>query len=63
MYIYIYIYTYGARPDRRTKALRTANLRTKILDLRGFYSSIVLILRGGTLMSIGISWKCSVSKS
>ena len=29
-----------------------ANLRTKILDSRGFYSSIILIIRGGTLMSI-----------
>ena len=31
----------------------TANLRTKILDLRGFDSSIILILRCGILMSIG----------
>ena len=30
----------------------TANLRTKILDLRGFDSSIILVLRGGMLMSI-----------
>ena len=30
-----------------------ANLRTKILDLRGFDSSIILNLRGGTIMSIG----------
>ena len=29
----------------------TANLRTKILDFRGFDSSIILILRGGNLMS------------
>ena len=31
----------------------TANLRTKILDFRGFDSSIILTLRGGILMSIG----------
>ena len=31
----------------------TANLCTKILDFRGFDSSIILIVRGGILMSIG----------
>ena len=31
----------------------TANLRTKILDVRGFDSSIILVLRVGTLMSMG----------
>ena len=31
----------------------TANLRTKILDFRGFDSSIILMLRGGILMSTG----------
>ena len=31
----------------------TVNLRTKILDLRWFDSSRILILRGGILMSIG----------
>ena len=31
----------------------TAKLRTKILDFRGFDSSIILLLRGGILMSIG----------
>ena len=30
-----------------------ANLRTKILDFRGFDSSILFIIRGGMLMSIG----------
>ena len=30
-----------------------ANLRTKILDFRGFHSSRILISRGGTLMSLG----------
>ena len=33
--------------------LLTANLRTKILDFRGFDPSIILILRDGILMSIG----------
>ena len=32
---------------------RTANLCTNIMDFRGFDSSIILILRGGVLMSIG----------
>ena len=32
---------------------RTANLRTKILDFRGFDSSTILILRRGILMSMG----------
>ena len=31
----------------------TANLRTNIMDFRGFDSSIILILRVGILMSIG----------
>ena len=31
----------------------TANLRAKILDFRGFDSSIILVLGGGLLMSIG----------
>ena len=31
----------------------TANLRTKILDFRGFYSSRIFNLRGGNLLSIG----------
>ena len=65
MYIYIYIYIWGcvdARParsglDRRpwpgAPPALTANLRTKVLDFRGFDSSIILILRGGILMSIG----------
>ena len=34
------------------RAVCTANLRTKILDFRGFDASIILILRGGILMSI-----------
>ena len=33
--------------------ITTANLRAKILNFRGFYSSGILILRGGILMSIG----------
>ena len=31
----------------------TLNLRTTILDVRGFDSSMILMLRGGILMSIG----------
>ena len=33
--------------------LSTANLRTKILDFRGFDSGRILILRGGILRSTG----------
>ena len=42
-----------ALPIYRSLALRTASLRTKILDFRGFDSSITLILRRGILRSIG----------
>ena len=34
---------------------RTANLRTEMLDFRGFDSNIILVVRGGILMSIGSS--------
>ena len=37
----------------RTPTARTANLRTKILDFRGFDSSIDLCLRGGIPRPIG----------
>ena len=33
--------------------ITTANLRTNIVGFRGFDSSVILILRGGILMSIG----------
>ena len=33
--------------------LHTANLHASIMDFRGLDSSIILILRGGILMSIG----------
>ena len=33
--------------------MNTANLPTNIVDFRGFYSSIILILRVGIRMSIG----------
>ena len=36
-----------------TRAMDTANLRTKILDFRGFDSSRLFILRGGIVMLIG----------
>ena len=59
MYIYIYIYIYihilyisihrrlpgAAEHALPLCALTTANLRTKILDFRGFDSSRILILR------------------
>ena len=41
------------RQARAPSRCRTANLRTKILDFIGFDSSIILILMGGILMSIG----------
>ena len=37
--------------ESMTATAGTANLRTKILDVRGFDSSRILILRGGILMS------------
>ena len=37
------------------RTLHTANLRTKILDFRGFDSSMILILRGGIHRPIGNS--------
>ena len=43
----------GSRGRRGSGA--KANLRTRILDFRGLYSSIILISRRGILMSIGIS--------
>ena len=36
----------------RALRVRTANLRAKIPDFRGFDSSIILMLRGGSIMSI-----------
>ena len=36
----------------REGAVGTANLRTRILDFRGFDSSIILMLRAGILISI-----------
>ena len=39
--------------EQRSPLQFTANLRTKILDFRGFDSSIILILRGGILRSLG----------
>ena len=37
----------------RSALLSTANLRTKIIDFRGFDSSVVLIFRGGISRPIG----------
>ena len=60
IYIYIYIYTYLHLrvpwihpPSPFFSESTTANLRTKILDFRGFDSSRNSILRGGILMPIG----------
>ena len=60
MCIYIYIYTYLHLrvpwihpPSPFFSESTTANLRTKILDFRGFDSSRNSILRGGILMPIG----------
>ena len=48
--IYTHIHTRARFPEG---GLATANLPTKIVDFRGFDSSVILILRGGILMSIG----------
>ena len=57
MYMCIYIYIYRERERERERHRQvpesTANLRTNILDFRGFDSSIILILWGAILMSIG----------
>ena len=55
IHIHVFIYTYVLRIRNDSKGLAedAANLRTKILDFRGFGSSVVLSLRGGVLMSIG----------
>ena len=54
---HVYVYAYvRCSADRRMcalLALGAANLRTKILDFRGFDSSEILIVRGGILKSIG----------
>ena len=42
-----------ASPTRSVRPNHTPNLPTNIVDFRGFDSSIVLIQRGGILMSIG----------
>ena len=43
------------RPSAASIPLRTPDFRTKILDLRGFDSSIILTLRDGIVMSKGNS--------
>ena len=52
--VYIYIYIYISSGAALSPG-GTANLRTKILDFRGFDSSRILILRGGIPRPIGIS--------
>ena len=48
--------SYGGRMTKQlATGTDTANLRTNIMDFREFDSSRILILRGGTLMSIGNS--------
>ena len=46
-------YSFLCTPCGFLRCEATANLRTKILDFRGLDSSIILMSRGGTLMSIG----------
>ena len=56
IYIYIFIYLFIYLPVALLYLLasgRTANLRTKIPDFRGFDSSTIIILRGGTPRTIG----------
>ena len=49
----MYIARQTRRPSGQGDQAVAANLRTKILDFGGFDSSIILISRGGILMSIG----------
>ena len=56
MCIYIYIYTHTHTYRVRIHGAdgsRAASLRTKILDFRGFHSSIIVSLRGGIPRPIG----------
>ena len=46
-------YHYGQAPPECREHSRTADLRTKILDLRGFDPGRILFLMGGILMSVG----------
>ena len=43
----------STRPRGSRPARFTANVRTKILDVRGFYSSRIVDIRGGIIMPIG----------
>ena len=55
IYIYIYVYTYThicVSSALSNLAFVAANLGTKIMDFRGFDSSVILILRGGIPRSI-----------
>ena len=47
------MYLMSHQPSISSVYLITASLHTKILDFRGFDSSIILSLRGGVLTSIG----------
>ena len=59
IYIYIYIYVFGGpEPSAVDQHLHhswqaTANLRTRILDFGGLDSIGILILEGGSVLSIG----------
>ena len=46
LYFMLVVHVYFAVCSRYENACWTANLRTKILDFRGFDSSIILVLRG-----------------
>ena len=45
---------FTSRCTSATPISHTANLRTKNLDIRGFDSSRIIIVRGGILMSMGV---------
>ena len=54
--LFVCVLCLSSSPPRRLESAdnnSSANFRTKILDLRGFDSNIILILRGGIIMSIG----------
>ena len=53
LYVCIYTYTYTHIHTHIRGGEGTANLPTNIVDFRGFDSSVILIERGATLMSIG----------
>ena len=52
IYVHMGIHTYMSLAASRRSAVDATATGTKILDLRGFDSNIILIARGGIVMSV-----------